>query len=265
MVSAPTVYNECGESLPQVIGIRGTVESPTYIALSRQLALRRQLDMVANNLANVNTPAFKGEKMMFVEFLSEPQKDVPLSFVQDRGSARDLRPGPLTKTGNPLDFAIAEDGYFTVQTDRGPRFTRAGRFHLNSDRELINSQGHALLTATGQPIVVPPGSSEITVASDGTVSAGTESIGRIGVAKFANQQGMKREENNLYSSDEAPQPVADARVIQGSLEESNVNSVIELTKMIDIHRTYAANQQLLQEEHQRVRRAITTLTAPPGN
>ena len=241
------------------------MESPTYIALSRQLGLRRQMDMVANNLANVNTPAFKGEKMMFVEFLSEPQKDVPLSFVQDRGSARDLRSGPLTKTGNPLDLAIAGDGYFTVQTDRGPRYTRAGRFQLSTDRQLTNSQGHALLTATGQPIVVPPGSNEITVAGDGTISAGTESIGRVGVTNFANQQAMKREESNLYSSDAPPQPVPDARVIQGSLEESNINSVIELTKMISIHRTYAANQQLLQEEHQRVRRAITTLTASPRN
>jgi flagellar basal-body rod protein FlgF len=241
------------------------VESPTYIALSRQLGLRRQMDMVANNLANVNTPAYKGEKMMFVEFLSEPQKDVPLSFVQDRGSARDLRSGPLTKTGNPLDFAIAGDGYFTVQTDRGPRYTRAGRFQLSTDRQLTNSQGHALLTATGQPIVVPPGSNEITVAADGTISAGTESIGRIGVTNFANQQAMKREESNLYSSDAPPQPVAGARVLQGSLEESNINSVIELTKMIGIHRTYAANQKLLQEEHERARRAITTLTAQPRN
>lgn len=239
------------------------MESPTYIALSRQLGLRRQMDLVANNLANVNTPAFKGEKMMFVEFLTEPQKKVPLTFVQDRGVVRDVTNGPLTKTGNPLDFAIAGDGYFMVQTDRGPRYTRAGRFELGIDRQLVNSQGHALLTAAGQPIIMPPGGDTITVATDGTVSSGTEAVGQIGVVNFDNEQLLKREANSLYSADAPAQPAAKPRVIQGSLEQSNVNAVIELTKMIGIHRTYTANQRLLQNEHQRIRRMITTLAGAP--
>ena len=240
------------------------MESPSVIALSRQLTLRRELDAIANNVANVNTPSFKGERMMFVEHLVEPQKDTPMSFVRDFGMVRDLNEGPLTKTENPLDLAIIGEAYFTVQTENGPRYTRAGRFQLDANRQIANQQGLPVLGDGGQGITVPPDSGKVTVSSDGTVSAGDAVLGKIGLVKFENPLEMKREGNNLFKAEEPPQPADDARIVQGSLEESNVNAVLEMTRMIQVHRTYTSNQRLLTDEHERMRRAISRITAAPS-
>jgi len=236
------------------------MESPALITLSRQLTLRREMDVVANNIANMNTPSYKGEKMMFVEYLVEPQKDQPLSFVQDYGMVRDMTEGPLAATNNPLDIAISGDGFFTVETENGARYTRSGRFQLDRDGQVTNQLGQPLLTAGGQPIVVPPGSGPITIASDGTLSAGTQVLGTIGVVTFEKPKEMQREANNLFNTDEPPQPAADSQIMQGMLEESNVSGIAEMTKMIEIHRRYTSNQRLMQQEHDRIRRSISRLT-----
>lgn len=232
------------------------METPWLIAISRQAALQRDMDVVANNIANINTPGYKAERMMFSEYLVRPQKNVPLSFVQDKGMMRDLREGPLTKTGNPLDLALMGDGYFMVETENGQRFTRSGRFQLDADGRIINQLGQPVLSAAGQPVVIPPGSDNITIAPDGSVSAGTDIVGTIGIVAFDNPRMMKREANNLYAMDEAPKPAPRTRLMQGMLEESNVNAVQEMTNMIEVNRTYAANQRVLQDEHDRIRRAI---------
>ncbi len=236
------------------------MESPTLITLSRQLTLRREMDVIANNIANMNTPSYKGEKMMFVEYLVEPQKDQPLSFVQDYGMVRDMTEGPLATTNNPLDIAISGEGFFSVETEDGTRYTRSGRFQLDRDGQVTNQLGQPLLTAGGQPIVVPPGSGPITIASDGTLSAGTQVLGTIGLVTFDKPKEMQREANNLFKTDEPPQPVADSQIMQGMLEESNVSGITEMTKMIEIHRRYTSNQRLMQQEHDRIRRSISRLT-----
>jgi len=237
------------------------MESPTYIALSRQLTLRRQLDVVANNLANVNTPGFKGEKMVFEEFLTRPQRNAPLSFVQDVRTLRDLSEGPLVRTDNPLDLAIAGDGYFAVQTESGPRYTRAGRFQVDTEGQITNHRGDPVVGPDGQPVIVPAGSGSISITPDGTVSAGTGVIGTIRVVQFPDPHAIEAAGNNMFTTDQAPQPAQDARILQGMLEHSNVNPVLELTDMIRIQRAYAGNQSLLQNEHDRIRRAITRLTS----
>jgi flagellar basal-body rod protein FlgF len=238
------------------------MESPWLISISYQAALRREMDAVANNMANMNTPAYKAERMMFSEYLVRPQKNVPLSFVQDKGMIRDLRDGPLTSTGNPLDLALTGDGYFMIDTENGERYTRSGRFQLDADGQITNQLGQRVLSAAGQPISVPPGTSNISIAPDGTVSAGTEVIGTIGIVRFDNPRAMKREANNLYAADGAPRPAEDTRVMQGMLEESNVNPIQEMTNMIEIQRAYTANQRVLQDEHERIRRAIGQIIGP---
>lgn len=240
------------------------MESPAYIALSRQLTLRRQIDVVANNLANVNTPGFKGEKMVFEEFLTRPQKNAPLSFVQDVRTVRDLSEGPLTRTDNPLDLAIAGRGYFTLETESGPRYTRAGRFQIDPKGQLTNHRGDTIVGSDGRSITIPAGSESISVNSDGAVSAGANVIGTIGIVEFPDPQAVEAAGNNQFNTDQVPRPAQDARVLQGMLESSNVNPVLELTEMIRIHRAYTGNQNLLQNEHDRIRRAITRLTSQPN-
>jgi flagellar basal-body rod protein FlgF len=243
------------------------MESPWLIAISRQVTLQREMDAVANNIANVNTPGYKAERMMFSEYLVRPQRNAPLSFVQDRGMMRDLSEGPLTSTGNPLDLALTGDGYFTIDTPDGPRYTRSGRFQLDADRKIVNQLGQPVLSDGGQPITIPIDRNVITIAPDGTVSANTDGpvspdtaiVGKIGVASFDNGQSMKREANGLYASDSPPTPALQTRVMQGMLEESNVNAIQEMTSMIEINRTYTANQQVLQNEDERMRRAISQI------
>lgn len=237
------------------------METPWLIGLSRQVALRREMDVVANNVANMNTPGYKAERMQFAEYLVRPQKNVPLSFVEDKGMIRDLTEGPMSKTGNPFDLAVSGDGYFIVGTDAGDRYTRSGRFQLDADGQITNHLGQPVLSAGGQPIVIPPGTRDVSITPDGTVSADTEVVGTVGVVRFENQREMKREANNLYASEEAPQPADKSRVLQGMLEESNVNAVQEMTTMIGVHRAYASNQNMLQEEHDRMRRAIRVIVS----
>ena len=241
------------------------MESPTLIALSRQMALRREMDLVANNIANAHTPSYQREKMIFVEYLAKPHKGSPLSFVQDFGTARDLSAGQLTKTNNSLDIALSGEGYFAVETERGPRYTRSGRFQLNADRLVTTQQGHPVLSAGGQPIAIPPDATEISIATDGTVSADSQVIDTIGVVTFGEPQKMQREFGNLFTADEQPAPTEETKILQGMLEEANVNAVVEMTRMIEIHRTYSSNQRLLQDEHDRQKQAISRLTRPARN
>jgi flagellar basal-body rod protein FlgF len=236
------------------------MESPWLIAISRQAALQRQMDAVANNIANMNTPAYKSEHIMFSEYLVRPQRNVPLSFVEDKGMVRDLSEGPLTKTGNPFDVALSGDGYFIVNTGNGQRYTRSGRFQLDADGQIVNRLGQPVVSEGGQPIVIPPGTRDVSIAPDGTVSADTAVVGSIGVVRFNDQRAMKREGNNLYSTNETGTPDDRTRILQGMLEESNVNPVEEMTKMIEVHRAYASNQRVLQDEHDRIRRAARVLT-----
>ena len=242
------------------------MESPWLIAISRQAALQRDMDAVANNIANANTPGYKAERMLFSEYLVRPQRNAPLSFVQDRGMMRDLREGPLTKTGNTLDLALTGDGYFTVDTPNGPRYTRSGRFQLDADRRIVDERGEPVLGDAGQPISIPIDRNVITIAPDGTVSANTDGtvatdtaiVGKIGVVTFANPRSMKREAYGLYSSNATPAP-STTRVMQGMLEQSNVNAIQEMTDMIEISRAYTANQQVLQNEDDRMKSAINKI------
>jgi len=234
------------------------METPTYIALSRQLGLRRQMDIVANNLANMNTPSFKGERLIFVEYLQQPTRKDPQSFVQDLGTLRDTAEGPLAKTDNPFDLAVSGDGYFTVETPLGNRYTRHGRFQLDADNRLVTGQGHPVLDSGGGEITIPRGSGRITVSTDGTLSTDTGIVARLGLVKFADEQQLQRGANNQYSApeDQRPEAVEKPRIMQGMLEESNVQAVTELTHMIEIMRTYQGIGKAIEQEHERQLKAI---------
>lgn len=235
------------------------MESPSYIGLSRQMVLARQMDVIAHNIANVNTPAYNGEKMVFVDYLVRPQREEPMNFVQDYGTFRDLTEGPMSPTGNPLDVAISGEGYFSVQTPAGVRYTRHGRFMLNTENQIVNGQGLPVLNAGGAPIAVPPGR-KVTIADDGTVSTDAGAIGRIGVVSFADQQRMAREANGLFNADGQPAvPAEDASLLQGMLEQSNVEAIVEMTRMIDVSRSYESATRFLNSEHERQLRAIRAM------
>jgi flagellar basal-body rod protein FlgF len=242
------------------------MENPTYIALSGQMAMMRQMDVVANNLANLSTPAFKGEEMLFSQYLAQTPGSSTLAYVEDAGTVRDLRQGALSKTGNPLDFAIQGSGYFTVQTPLGARYTRNGHFQLDSQGELITSQGYQVLSDSGQPIVLPPNARDFTVATDGTISvsqAGSTAqpiLGKLQVVDFASPQAVTPAANGLWVTDQTPQPSTTATVQQGMTEESNVQPVVELTRMLSVSRAASNFKTFLDQEDQRRGNAIDKLS-----
>ena len=236
------------------------MENSIYIGLSRQVALRRQLDVVANNIANMSTPGFKGQDVLFQQYMVGKGGNDSYSMVSDYGSYRDTRPGPVSRTDNPLDVAIEGDGFLVVETAQGPRYTRSGRMTIGADRQLVDSNGLPILGEGDAPIEIPENATEITIAPDGTISNVDEQIGRLRVVRFERQQFLAEEGRGLFSSTEPPQPVQNVRVHQGSLESSNVRPVIEMTRMIELQRQYQSTQRLLETEHENQRNAISKLS-----
>ena len=200
--------------------------------------------------------------MLFVEHLKRTDHQEKIRFVQDIATVRDLKPGPLTHTGSPLDLAIRGDGYFAVETAGGERYTRAGGFALDAEGQIVNAQGQALLDDGGSPLTVPTETAAVTVAQDGTVSSEDGEIGRIRLVRFDKPQALKKLQHGLYSAaGQEPLPVQTPDIQQGKLERSNVAGVVEMTTMIATVRSYKAAANLAEQEHQRQRRAIEALAS----
>lgn len=240
------------------------METPTYIVLSRELGLERQMAIVANNLANTNTDGFKAEGMVFSEYLIRAEKRTKLSYTQDFASYHDLREGSIKTTGNDLDVAIQGNGYFVLETPDGPRYTRNGRFQLNAASELINSAGFRVMSG-GAPIVINPEDGSVTIAADGTISSnrtqgGSTPViyGRLDVVNFPNNIPLIPENGQIFNSEAPPQavPADQFKVQQRMIEGSNVDSIREMTNMIWVQRSYQSAQKFIESEHERMRRAI---------
>lgn len=242
------------------------METTTYIALSRQTALRREMELVANNLANMNTTGYQGEHPLFTQYLvptrdTETRLPDKLAFTHDLGSYRNLSAGPQAHTGNPLDLAIEGRAYFEVEDATGPLYTRAGRFTLAPDGMVTTAEGLPLMTEDGTPLIIAPNESQIAIAEDGTVSTETGQVGKIRLVSFDNERSLQRVAGGLFDAfDEEPQPAEDARLHQGMLEGSNVNPMLEITRMIEVHRAYEATNVVLERENERQLSAYKTLS-----
>lgn len=244
------------------------MENPSYIALSQQMALRRQMDVIATNIANSSTPSFKAERLMFEELVAGkapyPASGGPrrgLSFVNEAGVLRDVGDGGMIQTGNTLDLAINGSGYFVVETPAGPRYTRNGNFRLDQDGRVVTSDGYALLDGQDRPIRVRPGETRIEISAKGAVTTETGEVGRIRVVAFENEQALRKLGSGLYDTDQEPQPVGPAtEVRQGMIEGSNVKAVAEVTTMMEVMRRYQSAQKIIDSEHELQRRAIEKLS-----
>ena len=240
------------------------METSAYIALSRQTALRRQMAVVANNLANMNTPAFKGQNMMFVEHVVKSQGNesftpTKLSYTRDISQFTNLSEGPVLSTGNNLDIAIKGDGYFVIEAPDQELYTRNGRFQLDTDGQLVSQQGFPVLSDAGTPLIFGPTDTEITIAKDGTISTNNGDLGRIRIVTFEDEQRLKREAGGLYSSEQEPEDAETTVLVQGALEGSNVEPILELTKMIETHRAFDSTRKLIDREDNRQKQMIQKL------
>ena len=234
--------------------------TPALISLSKQMLMKRQLSVIANNIANVSTVGFKSENLLFAEHLAKAGKSEAVSFVRTTGSVRDRSMGKLSETTNPLDLAIQGKGYFAVETPFGTRYTRNGHFQMNELRQIISSDGHPLLSDNGRPITLQPDDQEVTISRSGEISSKSGKIGKIQLHRFADENSLIRMANGLYRSELPSEEAKGSEVLQGKLEQSNVEPISEITKMIELARAYESATKLIQGENDRKRRAIQTLT-----
>jgi flagellar basal-body rod protein FlgF len=242
------------------------MENAILISLSRQMALGRELDVIANNMANVSTNGFKGRQSRFLEYLmptasadSFLRPDRRLSFVAEAGTALDLVGGPVERTGNPLDTAIKGDGFFVVQTPAGERYTRNGAFSLNPQGQLVTSDGHLVMGESG-PIAFSPQETGLAIGNDGTVSTSQGQRGKLRLVRFADPQALRNEGSNLFSASAPAQPLgAAAQVEAGALERSNVKPIVEMTRLIDVNRAYTSISSMMARMDELRRTAISRL------
>jgi flagellar basal-body rod protein FlgF len=232
------------------------------IALARRMNLRNEMDVVAHNLANVNTAAYKGEQLLFRDFLERTNYRESYITVQDYKTFRNTTEGSLRTTNNPLDVAIQGEGFFSVQGDVGIRYSRQGQFSLDLERNLVNSSGYQVLDEGQAAITIPVEATDITVAPDGTISSQIGIIGRIGVVTFDDVQDMDRAESGHYITDQAPIPIEVPTLVQGMLEESNIQPILEITKMMEILRETQRLQKTIDEQHERIKKMVEKIGSP---
>jgi flagellar basal-body rod protein FlgF len=234
------------------------MDSIGYTTLNRQSGLMREMQVVANNIANISTTGFRREGVVFSEYVARLDGDPSLSMAQAKTRSVDLQQAGLSTTGGTFDFAIQGDGFFQVSTPQGPRLTRAGSFTPSATGELVNMDGHQLLDGGGAPVFVPPDAGQISMAADGTLSANGVPLAKIGLWQPTDPLTLRHEGGTLFSAS-GMEPAEGATLMQGMLEDSNVEPVSEIARMIDVQRAYELGQTFLDREDARVRGVIQTL------
>ena len=249
------------------------MDNSLLVSLSHQLASYRAMDVIANNIANVSTPGFKREAAKFEEFVAmmvpaEGQTGLqPVSFVKDAGVMRDSSQGNIEQTGATYDLAISGKGYFAVQTPAGMRYTRDGHFTLDGSGNLVTSQGYQV-QGDGGAITIAPTDGEINIAPDGMISSVVNGVGnqlgKIKVVDFADNSLLTKRGSSLYSTGQTPVTPPVVNIRQGALEASNVQPVIEISKMLEVQRAYEATANLSKSQEDMMRQAIERLGQVPN-
>jgi flagellar basal-body rod protein FlgF len=240
------------------------MENAQLVALSRQIALQHQMDVVANNMANITTTGFKASDMLFEDYLMPTASDNDFAgldqdvhYTQDWTTVHDMTAGPVEQTGNELDVALMGNGFLTVQTDAGPRYTKSGALAIDATGTLVDLNGNPVLGTSGA-IAFDDSDIDIVISQDGTVSTNNGNKGKLAIAEFVDPQILSRQGDNYFSGPAPDAPVA-TRLMQGAIERSNVSGVTELTTMIRVQRAYQSLASLMQRQHELRSTAIQRL------
>jgi flagellar basal-body rod protein FlgF/flagellar basal-body rod protein FlgG len=243
------------------------------------MTLERQIDVISNNVANVNTNGYKADNSLFQEYLMPVAhadnfvgRDRVFSYVQDRAAWHDFAPGSTERTGNPLDVALDGNAFLAVQTPAGERYTRDGALQVNSQGQLTTADGSLVLGTSG-PITLQPNDRDIAISNDGTLTVRegintlTDSVrGKLRVVNFAAPQQLLKEGANLFSAPAGVTAQADtkSRVRQGFIEKSNVSAVTEMSRMIEVTRTYTQISSIMQQQADMRKSALDKLADVPS-
>lgn len=240
------------------------MDNTMYVGLSRQIVLQRELDIVANNIANADTAGFKVEDMLSRTDTAAPAKTSgitsPVAFVMDDGVARDFRQGAMNQTGAPLDLAIDGKGFFTIQTAGGPRYSRDGRFKLDSTGRVVSQEGDPVQGGGGD-ITLDPQKGPVSISETGVISQQGQKVGQLDVVTFDDLGALSKEGNNLLrnTSNAQPQPTTSAKIRQGMLEGSNVQTLTQITKLVQLNRAYESITNMMSQTSDLSRRSIQRL------
>jgi len=237
------------------------MQSALYVSLSAQVAMEKRLATIANNVANMATGGFRADEVKFEELLTRAGKD-NVSFSSSGQTYISRQAGPLTKTDNPLDVAIQGNGWFAYEGPSGPVYTRDGRFSMNENGNLVTVDGSAVLDAGGAPIVLDPALGPPVIGRDGTITQGDNQVGTLGLFNLDSRSKLTRHGNSGVISSmpgEVIQDFASNGIQQGFSEGSNVNPVLEMTKMIALQRNFESAATTIQESESTLMEAIRTL------
>nr|WP_321460001.1 flagellar basal-body rod protein FlgF [uncultured Cohaesibacter sp.] len=229
------------------------MENLQLIGLTRQMVMRRKMDVIANNLANINTAGYKSDNLLFKEYVMPVAEmndfrssDKKLSYVQDDVIVLQFEPGSIVATGNPANAAINDNSsFFVVQTPQGERYTRNGEFEINSQGQLVTTDGYQVM-GNGGPINVTQEDANLHIARDGLITSDQGELGQLQVVTFDNLQTLKKEGTSLFIG-ENPVPVETTKIMGGHVEQSNVNGVIEISRMIEVNRSYGSLARALKD------------------
>lgn len=240
------------------------MDNTTLVTLSRQGAMARSMDVIANNLANLNTTAYKTETVLFEQYVQEVIDDdgvtQEVTLVNDYGNLRDTQEGSFYETGNDLNIAIQGNGYLVTETaDRELQYTRNGVLRLDADGQLVAASGDPILDADNQPITLSTTDYNFKIGKDGTISTSNGPRGKLQLVSFENEQNLRKVGNGSFTATEASTPAEGVTLVQGMLERSNVSSILEMTKMIDVSRSYQSAAKAMQTNGDLIRKAIREL------
>ncbi len=236
------------------------MDNAGYTSLTRQSGLLREMQLVANNIANISTTGFRKEGLIFAEFVTATADDGPsLSMANANVRSTSRLQGSLTQTDNPFDLSIEGEGYFLIETPDGNQLTRAGNFTPNAQGELVTADGYRLLDNGAAPVFVPPDAASVSVSADGTMSADGRPLAQIGVFRAVNSNDLIRRNGVLFQASSGVEPVDDGVILQGFLEGSNVNPILEVSRMIEVQHAYELGQKMLDQEDERIRNVLRTL------
>lgn len=237
------------------------MDNAIYATLTRQSGLMREMQTVANNLANISTAGFRREGVIFSEHVAALDGNEPsLSMADAYGRNVNLAQGPISNTGGTFDFAIEGEGFFMIQTPQGNQLTRAGSFTPGPEGELVNMDGYPLLDNGGAAITVPSTARTIALAKDGTLSADGTPIAQVGVYTPNDPNGLIHSGGTRFSVEAGAEVMENPVILQGYVEESNVDPVSEISRMIEVQRAYELGQTFLDREDERIRSVISTLS-----
>jgi len=219
------------------------------------------MQTIANNIANSSTTGYREEGLIFAEHVMSVDHGPSVSMSTANVRQTSFNQGVLNQTGGDLDLAIDGDGFFLIETPNGERLTRAGNFALSAEGDLVTFDGHRVLDAGGAPVFIPPDAARVGISQDGTISANGRLLGQLGLVMPADPLFLIREGGVMFRSDAGTDPVLAPSIRQGFLENSNVNPIGQMARMIEVQRAYEMGQSFVEAENERIREALRAFTS----